>query len=273
MFQFEARPYARRPAVSFFELVYHGAVRNVRKKHGNAVLSILLNMLQTVLMCVIFYVLFSVLGLRASAIRGDFMLFVMSGVFLLFTHNAAMGAVVGSEGPASPMMQHAPMSTAIAICSGAIGSLYVQILSMIFVLLVYHIAVTPIEILNPVGAFGMVLLSWLSGVALGLVFLALKPWAPGTVGLISTIYRRVNMFTSGKMFLANMLPGSLRMLFEWNPLFHTIDQARGFIFINYFPRNTNIEYAIYFSIVFITLGLIGEFYTRKHASASWSARK
>ena len=76
-----------------------------------------------------------------------------------------------------------------------------------------------------------------------------------------------------KMFLANTLTPHLLSFFDWNPLFHCIDQARGFAFVNYVSRNSNWEYAFYFGLVFLLIGMMSEFYTRKHASASWIARQ
>ena len=119
-----------------------------------------------------FFVMFSILGLRGAAVRGDFLLYIMSGVFLFMSHTKALSAVVGSEGPASPMMKHAPMNTLIAICSAALGALYIQVLSLAVVLFVYHVAFTPFEIHQPIGAFGMLLLAWFTGCAIGMVFLA-----------------------------------------------------------------------------------------------------
>src|SRR5690606_634503 len=104
--------------------------------------------------------MFDVLGMRRSAVRGDFLLYLMSGIFLYMTHTKAMGAVFGAEGPTSAMMKHAPMNTAIAIGSAALGSLYIQVLSITVVLFVYNAAITPIKIYDPVGAAGMVLLAW-----------------------------------------------------------------------------------------------------------------
>ncbi len=258
------------------ELIYHNAVRSVRKTHGNAVLAILMNMLQTVIFVLAFYVMFQVLGMRGNAVRGDFMVYIMTGVFLFMTHSKTLSAVVGSEGPASPMMQHAPMNTAIAIASAMLSSLYIQVLSLFAVLFVYDVAFQPFviqEMHDPVGCFAMVLLAWFSGAAIGMVFLAAKPWAPTPVTIVSTVYQRANMIASGKMFVANAMPTYMLKMFDWNPLFHAIDQARGYAFVNYFPRNSNWEYALYASLVLIMIGLMGEFYTRKHASASWSARR
>jgi ABC-type polysaccharide/polyol phosphate export permease len=260
-------------ALSMFELIYHSIVRSVRKTHNNAFMAIFMNMLQVVVFVLAFYVMFSVLGLRGAAIRGDFLIYIMTGIFLYLTHSKSLGAVVGSEGPASPMMQHAPMNTIISICSAALGALYVQVLSLFVILFVYHVAFTPLEIDDPFGAFGMLVLAWFTGVALGLVLLAIKPWFPTAVSIFSTIYQRANMIASGKMFVANTLPGFMLAMFDWNPLFHAIDQSRGFAFINYNPRYSSWEYAFWVGVVLVMIGLMGEFYTRRHASISWSARR
>ncbi len=276
MFQ-TTRPKSRlQSAVNIAELVYHNSVRAVRKTHGNAIMAILMNMLQTVIFVLAFYFMFLVLGMRGVAIRGDFMIYIMTGIFLYMTHTKTLGAVAGSEGPASPMMQHAPMNTAIAIAAAMLSTLYIQVLSLVAILFVYDVAFNPFvmqEIFDPIGCLGMVLLSWFSGAAIGMVFLAIKPWFPTPVSIISTIYQRANMIASGKMFVANTLPTYMLVMFDWNPLFHTIDQSRGYAFVNYNPRNSDWEYALYLSIVLIMIGLMGEFYTRKNASASWSARR
>lgn len=258
-------------AFQLAELIFHATVREIRKGHGNAIIGLLMSMVQSLILVLAFYVMFAILGLRGTSLRGDFVVFLMSGIFLFMTHIKSVGAVVGSEGPTSAMMQHAPMNTVIAISAAALGALYLQTLSMVVILFVYHAAFSPVTIHDPVGAFGMFLLAWFSGVAIGMVFLAIKPWSPGLVGLATTIYQRVNMIASGKMFVANAMPGYVLAFFDWNPLFHTIDQARGFAFINYNPHFSSIAYPVYLSLTFIMLGLLGEFYTRKFASRSWLA--
>jgi ABC-type polysaccharide/polyol phosphate export permease len=217
--------------------------------------------------------MFSILGLRGAALRGDFLLYIMSGIFLFMTHTKALGAVVSAEGPASPMMQHAPMNTIVAIASAALGSLYIQVLSIFLILFCYHVAFTPVVIEEPAAAFGMLMICWFTGVALGIVLLSLKPWMPQFVSIFTTIYQRANMIASGKMFIANALPGFMLAMFDWNPLFHCIDQARGFIFINYNPHYTDWHYAFWVGVVLLMIGLMGEFYTRRHASISWGARR
>ncbi len=259
--------------VALVEVIYHATVRDIRKTHTNALVGIFLNMLQSILLVLIFYVMFSVLGLRSPLIRGDFLLYIMSGIFLYMTQIKTMGAVVGSEGPASPLMQHAPMNTFVAIISAALSQLYIQVLSVAVLLYVYHIAFNPITIYEPVGAFAMLLLAWYSGVAIGLIFLAIKPWFPQVASVGSTIYARANMLASGKMFLANAMPYYMLAMFAWNPLFHIIDQSRGFVFINYNPHYTNWLYPLLVSMGLMMIGFMGEAYTRKHVSISWAARR
>lgn len=260
-------------AITIFGLVYHSIVRGVRKKHGNAMMSILLNMMQTIVFVLAFFFLFSLLGRKVPAIRGDFLLYLMSGIFLFMTHTKTMSAVAGAEGPSSPMMKHAPMNTAIAILAAALGMLYIQVLSLFAILFIYHVAFTPVVIEDPAGAMGMLLIAWFTGASIGLVLLAIKPWAPSVVSILTTIYARANMIASGKMFTANTLPMSMLAIFDWNPLFHSIDQARGFTFINYAPRNTSIEYPLYVGLVLFVIGLMAEFYTRRQASLSWGSKR
>ena len=272
MFESKARQTPVGGAFQMMEVIYHSVVRSIRRTHNNAFMAIAMNILQVVILLGAFYLMFSILGLRGSAIRGDFVLFIMSGIFLYMTHTRTVAAVVGAEGPSSPMMQHAPMNTIVAIASAAIGALYIQVLSMFAVLFVYHVAFNPFEVDDPAGAFAMLLLSWFTGFSVGLVLLALKPWFPSTVSILSSIYQRVNMIASGKMFVANALPGFMLAMFDWNPLFHCIDQARGFVFINYNPHYSSWQYAFWVGVVLTMIGLMGEFYTRRHASLSWSAR-
>lgn len=272
------RPQQRRTSkvttgFEMLEVIFHVSVRNLRKTNGNAVLGLVLSILQALLMVLIMYLVFSLFGLRKTAIRGDFMLYVMSGVFMFMTHVKALGAVSNAEGPTSPMMMHAPMNTIISISATAIASLYQQVLAAAVILFFYHALVNPITIDNPTGMMGMFLLSWFSGVGIGMIFMAAKPWQPETVAIVTRLYQRANMIASGKMLMANATPANIRAMFDWNPLFHTIDQNRGFIFLNYEPRYTSIEYPLYVALTCMMIGLMAEYFTRQHASASWGKRR
>ena len=258
-------------AFMILDLIYHNTVRTVRKSHRDAIFAILTNIVQTLVMVGAFVLLFEILGMRGNAIRGDFLLYIMSGIFVFMIHVKALAAVASAEGPASPMMQHLPMSTTVSIWAAAFSSLYIQVISLGAILFGYHLIWTPIEVHQPVGAIAMLLLAWFSGVAVGSLVLAIKPWMPQPAGIAQQIYTRLNMFASGKMFVANTLPASMVAMFAWNPLFHIIDQGRGYIFINYNPMKTSLMYPVYVSVILLVIGLIGESFTRKRVSLSWTA--
>jgi len=258
---------------NFLEVTYHSSARAVRKTHNNSILAIVISVAQAMLFIAAFYFMFTVLGTRAAAIRGNFMLYLMSGIFLYLTHIQTVQAVMRAEGATAAMMQHAPMNTLVSILSAAISTLYIKTISILCILLMIHTMFEPIEIHNWRGALLMFLLVWATGVAIGIVFMAAKPWMPDVVNMVSMIYIRANMIFSGKMFVANMMPAFMLPMFTWNPLFHIIDQTRGFVFVNYFPHVTNWVFPLIFTAVAILLGLMLDAYTRKHVSASWEARR
>ena len=272
MFQPVARKSKTSGGFAMLELIFHAAVRNIRKSHGNAIWGLLVSIIQSLIMVLVFLVMMTLLGMRSNAIRGDYLLYIMSGVFMYMTHSKTLQAVARCDGPTSSMMKHAPMNVIVAIAAAALAALYQQVLSAAVILYFYHVVITPISIDQPVGMMAMFLLSWASGIAIGMVFKAATPWAPDFFGILTTIYARANMIASGKMFVANTMPTSTLAFFDWNPLFHTIDQGRGFIFLNYNPHYTSIGYPLKLTLILMLLGLMGESYTRKYASLSWGAR-
>ncbi len=174
-FYAEVKPTHARTAWSILELVFHGAVHNVRKSHTSAVIGLLLNIVQSVLMLAGFYLMFAFTGTRHIAIRGDYILYLMSGIFMYMTHVKAMQTVMKADGPTSAMMKHGPMNTLIAVGAAALGALYLQILSALVVLFIYHAIVSPITIDQPIQTLGMMVLAWATGVAIGMIFRAATP--------------------------------------------------------------------------------------------------
>ena len=273
MFRYKAATRSRLTlAFETLELIFHVSIRNLRKSHGNAIVGLVLAIVQAIIMVLTMYFLFDVMGLRKVAVRGDFMLYVMSGVFMFMTHIKAIGAVAGAENAASSMMMHAPMNPIISICGAALATLYQQALAASVILFFYHSVFNPITIEDPVGMMAMFLLSWFTGCGIGMILMAFTPWQPELAGILTRLFMRLNMVASGKMLLANNTQPKMRNLFDWNPLFHTIDQGRGFIFLNYAPRYTSWEYALKVALVCVMIGLMAEFFTRQHISASWKKR-
>lgn len=258
--------------ISFWTLVYHATVRRVRTQSGNASLGLLTEVMQSLLMVAMFYIMFAFLIPKVLVIRGDFVLFLLTGVFLFLTHNKAIGSVMSAGNNTTAIMKHAPMTTMISIVSNSIAALYLQVLAFIIILAIAHLFRGGLDIYQPLGILLPFFLSWASGCAIGLLFLIIRPLAPSFVSMAATVYRRANMITSGKMVAANTMPLAMVQWFDWNPLFHTIDQARGAAFVNYLPRNSSMEYPIYFTLVALLIGLMGERWLRSNISLSWNAR-
>ncbi len=257
--------------LALLEVIFHASVRNVRRSHSNAVVGLMVNIFQSVVLVLVFYTLFTVLKMRGSAVRGDFMVYSMTGIFMYMTHAKTMAAVAKSDGPTSSMMNHAPMNTIVAIASAALATLYLQILSITVILFFYNVVFAPVSIDQPIGAAMMLLLAWGSGIGVGLLVKSASPWAPEVFQVLTMVYIRANMIASGKMFLANSMPTAKLEWFWWNPLFHVIDQTRGFVFLNYHPHYSNYLYPVEVTLVLILIGLMLEHFTRSRASISWSA--
>lgn len=259
--------------VQTMELIFNVAVRDIRKTHNNAIMGLVISIVQSVMLVLFFWMMFTLLNMRGHAVRGDFMLYQMTGILMYMTHIKAISAVAKAEGAASAMMKHAPMNTIVAIAGQALAALYQQVLAILVILFFYHTLFTPITIDEPVPALGMVVLAWFTGVSIGMIFKAATPWAPNFFNILNTVYTRINVIASGKMFLANATPTWLLSWFWWNPLFHVIDQQRGFVFLNYNPHYSSLWYPFWVGCGLMVLGFMADSFTRKYASASWSAGK
>ena len=67
------------------ELIYHVSVRNLRRSHNNAMLGLVMSIVQSLIMVLVMFFMMQLFGMRRIAVRGDFMLYVMSGVFMYMT--------------------------------------------------------------------------------------------------------------------------------------------------------------------------------------------
>jgi ABC-type polysaccharide/polyol phosphate export permease len=111
--------------------------------------------MQTVIFKMTFYFMFQLMGARSSPFKGNYTLYIISGIAMFMVHNTTVQAVAGAEGSTSGMMQHAPMHTIFAACLAALqGALstnnYHQKIWSI-----YHFTVNSLEIFNPIGLAGM----------------------------------------------------------------------------------------------------------------------
>lgn len=241
---------------AFVDLVHHAAIRDIRRRHQHPVAGIMMEIAQMVLLVGGFYLMTTVMHVGSAPIRGEQLLYLVTGIFFFQVHVRTVSAVMQAEGPRSQIMRNRRMSPAVAIAAAGIASLYMQVIAAAIVLGTYHAAVGGIEIERPAGFAATFALSWLFGLGVGLMLVSVKGKAPAVGNLLMQAYSRANILASGQMFVANMLPTSLLAWFSWNPLFHLVDQARGFAFVNYQPWFTSLAYPAVATLAVFSAGVL-----------------
>lgn len=254
-------------ALEFFDLVFHSIVREVRTQSGNATFGVLKEVSTIGVFLGLFYMIAVFMG-RGAAIRGSVMMFLLTGIILFLTHIKAISSVRAAATASSAIMMHMPMTVILSILTKAFAGLYLQFVAVLVIVLMFWIFGVDLTINDPGGLVLPVFFSWASGISIGMIFMTLAPMFPFVVNTLSPIYQRAQMFTSGKFIPAAYMPPTMVGWFSWNPLFHTIDQARVATFINYNSDVTNMSYPIWFTIVGLLFGLMGEFWAKNTLSKS-----
>ncbi|NOR61383.1 MAG: ABC transporter permease [Rhodobacteraceae bacterium] len=254
-------------ALEFLDLIFHSVVREVRTQSGNATFGVLKEVGNIAVFLALFYTIAVFLG-RGASIRGSLFVFLLTGIILFLTHTKAVGSVRSASSATSAIMMHSPMTVILSILAKAFAGLYFQFVAVSIIITLLWIFGADLTVDNPGGLVLPVFFAWASGIAVGMVFMIFSPVVPGLINAISPIYQRAQMFTSGKFIPAAYMPAAMVGWFDWNPLFHTIDQARVAAFVNYNSDVSNMAYPIWFTVVAITIGLMGEFWARKNLSKS-----
>ena len=144
--------------------------------------------MQTIISILTFHSIFQPIGRRTSSIKGDYMLYIISGIAMHITHNSAVMVVAGAEGPTSTILQLAPMNTLISTCPSALRALYTQVITLSKILSIQHPAINPVCIDYLIATFGIFLVSWFTVVAVSMILLAMTPQHPSFVGALKMVF-------------------------------------------------------------------------------------
>ncbi len=186
------------------------------------------------------------------SIRGEFGLYILSGVSLFLIHNKILSELSGPEKNRS-LMPVLAVSPGIMITGALLHTIYMQIMIMMLFSAGIWVYYGGFTIEYPMYAFWIFILCCLWSISMGLCVYSIVPVYRPVFSKLVQAYRRIGVVTSGKMIPGNLMTGSFHGLFAWNPLYHCIDQFRGAIFVNYTPFNSNIRYpeeatAIFFAV-------------------------
>ncbi len=244
-------------------LVYSMTVRDLRIQQRNAALGILITIATPLATCLLFYAMMELMRMRSAPVRGDDLTFLLTGFMVFFFHIKTASAVAGAVNPS--MMPHQRATPFMFVCVKATAAAYQNALAFIVIFSLNYLLRGVWEMQYPLTAMFAIFIAWVYGIGLGMVFLALQryfTWA----GVVKVAYTRIMFFTSGKFFLGNNAP--YREFYDWNPLFHIIDQMRSAVFVNYTAHTTTLVYPVVFTFAFLVLGFLGESYVRRNYSAS-----
>lgn len=240
------------------------AAADLRKDHDHPLIGIAISILRNAALILTFWAVSGITGLSGYGIRGDSLLFVVTGIFIFQIHVTAMMAVTGAMG--SPQRASSNIVQEARILGAAIASLVQQIISMVVLLFLYDALWAPLVIDRPEGLLLCMILAWGSGVGLGMVFGGMTTWKPALWSIASQVWSRVNMIAAGSMFVVNTLPASMRPWLDWNPLLHITDQARTAAFLHYDGRFTTLAYGASLTVFMIVVGSLIQFHFRKTLS-------
>ncbi|GIX15796.1 MAG: ABC transporter permease [Paracoccaceae bacterium] len=255
-------------ALRLIEVLKATVVHVIRQETGRSALGFVSAMTRPLILLATFMVIIEVMGVRGIAIRGNTVTFLMTGIICFLTHVTAVQKVAAALRKARGFMHHAPASLALFVFAQAVGALYLNLLAGLGVWLVAELSGHGLGILHPAGMILPYLLSWASGVGVGMILLALSHHAPTAAEVTAAVYTRVQFFTCGKFWAANIMPIGLVDYAVWNPLLHTIDQMRGAAFVNYTPQHTELGYPAIFTAVVLVIGFMLEWRLRHGLSLS-----
>jgi hypothetical protein len=241
-------------------LFHRQLMHHIHGGHKHVLVSVIYNVAQTILLVGAFYLFSSLFHMNTGMIRGDLLIFLVTGVFIFNLHIKSAGSVLEVK----------PGGSFVA---ASLAGLYTQIYSLIIVLGGYALLGNQIRIHSLSGVGAGMLLSWLSGVGVGLVFRGVRPYSKRLAGFIAQAYGRINMLGSGQMFVANMLPAYVLSYFKWNPLFHIVDQTRGAAFLNYTPWYSDMTFPCIATIAVLVFGLLVDARTRRVELSRSSTQK
>ncbi|RMF38311.1 MAG: hypothetical protein D6754_07780 [Alphaproteobacteria bacterium] len=259
-------------AVRLIEVLKATIVHTVRHDTSSSALGFISALFKPLALLASFYIILSFTPARMLAIRGNTVTFLLTGIFCFLIHTGTITKVANAVRKSRSMLHHAPATIFLYVLSQAFGALYLHLFAALTIIAVAELSGYPLDILSPRGLVLPYLLSWASGLGVGMILMAIGHRAPTAADVISTVYIRVQFFTSGKFWAANVMPAYLSDYAIWNPLLHVIDQMRGAAFRNYFPKFTTITYPIAFTAIVLVVGFMTEFWLRRSFSLSQTKR-
>lgn len=241
--------------LQYISVLHSTSVRMIREDNGKSSLGFVTGIAEMAVYSGVIYFAITLLGKRDVALRGDALTFVLTGLAIFIMHKKTLQAVQNAVKSNHNMLLHRPASTTVFIWGGAIGRFYNTAMMIVIVFAAKYFLTGVFDINNVFGCISMLLLAWLLGIGVGMIFHYVHYYV-SWIGIFSRAWARTMLWTSGLFFAANNIPRMYLPYLDWNPMLHIIDQSRGYAFVNYTPHNTTLTYPI---VVTAIVFLIGRF--------------
>ncbi|MEL7463486.1 MAG: hypothetical protein AAFN79_05435 [Pseudomonadota bacterium] len=228
-------------------------VRGLRESGGGGVLGFLKGVLMALAFCMLFYFIMTFFRLGGLTVRGDMMVFILIGVGFFFAMKFSLIAAMAAMRKGGALTNHPHLSPLLFVYADSLGVFYNWFLAIVVIFLGNSLYTGKMELETPILFFPIFFLTWLTGVAVGMIIgflIAYFSWAM----LFKRVLFKLMFFTSGKFTNANVLPGEMLAIMKWNPLFHLIDQMREAAFVNYTAHHTNLVYPTLCCFILLFIG-------------------
>jgi ABC-type polysaccharide/polyol phosphate export permease len=222
-----------------FLALVHATTVNAIGRQATGSFGLLEAFAMPVALCSGFLLAYHFIGMFRPPVRGDIVVFLLTGIYLFQLASRTRGAAVLTGG--GPLMHHQPVQPVMLAWAGALSSLYIVVVSMGLIFGAAVLVQGGIAAHDPAGLIAPILLAWLFGVGSGMLMSGIARYAGGAQ-LMGIMWQRAMFLTSGIFFLADTVPGWMRPWFDWNPLFHLIDRMRDAAFVNYAGGDTSLGY-------------------------------
>lgn len=234
-------------------LLFALTVRALREAAGGAAVGFLRGALAALAFCLVFYFVITFFGLGFVTVRGDLMVFILIGAGFFFLMQYTVMATIKAMRAGWRMAPHPHLSPILFVYAESLAVLYNWTLAIVAIFVGNAFVVGRMEFETPLLIFPLFALAWLTGIGIGLVFGFLLGWF-SWAAMLKRVFFKIMFFTSGKFTNANFIPPDMLPFFQWNPLFHLIDQMRDAAFVNYTAQKTNLIYPTLCCLALLGIG-------------------
>jgi capsular polysaccharide transport system permease protein len=183
-----------------------------------------------------------------------YVFFLLNGFMLLQLLTSCMNAGVKAVGASTGLLVY----PAVKLLDPFLARFLFQLVSTLFSYVIFCLSAlwlgVDFSLANLGVVFSCYMITWIIGSGLGLMMGVAIAHYP-EIEMVMNFVQRPLLFVSAVLFPSYTIPTQVRECLMWNPLVHTIEQARHALFPFYNAAETNLLYPSMFALVVLAMGL------------------